>query len=150
MQTHIFISLGDNAPFGFFSIFFTTSNLITRLDVYASENYPTYLDFDLDLNGSLFFLGCILILVLVEEVDSDAKLVTNPVDAGSLSTNDTSNEFLSNFELSDIAVDNFIVLGVSHNLLDLVDSLVDIGTNPTDLDHVLSVGIANFRAELDG
>ena len=49
-----------------------------------------------------------------------------------------------------VAIDYLVVLGIFDDLENLLDCAVDVITNTTDEDNILSRGVGSFRSNLDG
>lgn len=135
----------------------------------------SYLDLNPLASSWLFLLTSLLLLVIVviKEVNLDAKRIADPVDTCPMRTHNTRNEFSPDLEFgglgsinetrqsdnrqidsengcTDIAVDNLVVLGSLDDLLDLLDGTVNIGANTANDDDVLGGRITSIRTELDG
>jgi hypothetical protein len=97
--TNHFLDLSQDALLGFLGVLLTSCDLSMVSALPLNLCAVTDLDFGLLMNG-LLLLGTVLLLLLnpVENIHSDTKLVSQPLDTDSLRTNDSTDMFLVNLK----------------------------------------------------
>ena len=129
------VDLGENPLLGLLNVLLTSRDLDVRLLV----------------NDFLLLANDLLLVVwIVTEVDLDAKGVPQLVYSSALRTDDPTHILTVDVELSGVATDDSVVLGILDDLEDLLDSTIDICACTADQDHVLSRGITDLSADLHG
>ena len=129
---------GLNAALRLLDVLLATNDLHLALEMYRA----------LLLLADLFLL--LLLLTLVREVDLDAKLVAQPVDACTTRTDDPPDVFAVDVELDRVAADDLVVLRGLDDLRNLLDGPVYVCADPTNDDNVLGRGVISIRTKLDG
>lgn len=178
-STHEFISLRNNATLGLLDILLATGDLPNQVSLCSHENSATELTLTLTFcpTGAFFFLPESLSSWSSEKstlTPSESRILLTPAPwaptiratnswpiSNSVDCPNVHQRMREGSEAvrewrcrsggcTHIAVHDLIVLGGLDDLLDLLHSTVDVGTDAANNDDILSVGIASVLAELDG